>query len=86
MRRIFLSFSAVSAAAVLLAHAGCGTSQVSPDAARPAAVVDSVPVEAPAKVPAKLSFNEHIQPILAENCFHCHGPDSGTRECFPQVM
>ena len=80
MRRIFLSFSAVSAAAVLLAHAGCGTSQVSPDAARPAAVVASVPVEAPAKVPAKLSFNEHIQPILAENCFHCHGPDSGTRK------
>jgi len=30
--------------------------------------------------PAKLSYNEHIQPILAENCFHCHGPDSGTRK------
>lgn len=30
--------------------------------------------------PAKLSYNDHIQPILAENCFHCHGPDSGTRK------
>ena len=30
--------------------------------------------------PAKLSYNEHIQPILAENCFSCHGPDSSTRK------
>ncbi len=30
--------------------------------------------------PDKLSYNDHIQPILAENCFHCHGPDSGTRK------
>ncbi|MBL9202864.1 MAG: DUF1553 domain-containing protein [Opitutaceae bacterium] len=30
--------------------------------------------------PARLSYNDHIQPILAENCFHCHGPDSGTRK------
>ena len=28
----------------------------------------------------KLSYNEHIQPILAEYCFHCHGPDAGTRK------
>lgn len=35
-----------------------------------------------AAVPAgqELSFNTHIQPILSENCYHCHGPDSGTRE------
>jgi len=26
-----------------------------------------------------VSFNEHIQPILSANCYHCHGPDSGTR-------
>ena len=31
-------------------------------------------------LPDKVSFNEHIQPILSENCYHCHGPDSGTRE------
>jgi hypothetical protein len=31
------------------------------------------------KLPAEISFNEHIQPILSEYCYHCHGPDSGTR-------
>lgn len=31
-------------------------------------------------LPEKISFNEHIQPILSEYCYHCHGPDSGTRE------
>lgn len=30
--------------------------------------------------PAKLSFNDHIQPILADNCFACHGLDSGSRK------
>ncbi len=45
----------------------------------------SVPALAKTKVvkftlPEKISFNEHIQPILSENCYHCHGPDSGTRE------
>ena len=30
-------------------------------------------------LPEKVSFNEHIQPILSEYCYHCHGPDSATR-------
>ena len=30
-------------------------------------------------LPEKISFNEHIQPILSEYCYHCHGPDGGTR-------
>jgi hypothetical protein len=30
--------------------------------------------------PEKISYNEHIQPILAENCFLCHGPDSASRK------
>ncbi len=33
--------------------------------------------DAPAGSP--ISFNASIQPILSENCYHCHGPDSGTR-------
>ena len=27
-----------------------------------------------------VSFNQVIRPILADKCFHCHGPDSATRE------
>jgi hypothetical protein len=28
----------------------------------------------------KLSFNRDVRPILAENCFACHGPDSASRQ------
>ena len=35
---------------------------------------------APVSLPEKISFNQHVQPILSEYCYHCHGPDSGTRE------
>ncbi len=27
-----------------------------------------------------IRFNEHIRPLLAENCLGCHGPDSASRE------
>lgn len=27
-----------------------------------------------------LSFNAHVQPILAENCYACHGADPGSRK------
>ncbi|WP_394793269.1 DUF1553 domain-containing protein [Armatimonas sp.] len=29
---------------------------------------------------AKISFTREIRPILAENCFLCHGPDPGSRQ------
>ncbi|MBV9470163.1 MAG: DUF1553 domain-containing protein [Abitibacteriaceae bacterium] len=29
---------------------------------------------------AKVQFNKDIRPILAENCFACHGPDPGARK------
>jgi hypothetical protein len=29
---------------------------------------------------AKVSFNNVIQPILSENCYPCHGPDSASRK------
>jgi len=28
----------------------------------------------------KLSFNRDVRPILSDNCFACHGPDSGNRQ------
>jgi hypothetical protein len=31
-------------------------------------------------LPEKVSFNEHVQPILSEYCYRCHGPDSWTWE------
>jgi mono/diheme cytochrome c family protein/cytochrome c553 len=43
-----------------------------------AAVCTGWAASAPAQ--KEVSYNEHIQPIFAENCFHCHGPDSGTRK------
>ncbi len=34
----------------------------------------------PALAADKVQFNRDIRPILAENCFRCHGPDSGSRK------
>src|SRR5688500_5887052 len=30
--------------------------------------------------PDKIEVNRDIRPILAENCFKCHGPDKNVRE------
>src|SRR5437588_10602300 len=35
---------------------------------------------APARDRQKLEFNRDIRPILAENCFACHGPDKAARK------
>jgi len=39
----------------------------------------AVPAAEKMTLPAEVSFNEHIQPILSEYCYHCHGPDATTR-------
>src|SRR5881275_1976513 len=38
-----------------------------------------MPVPA-ARAGEKLEYNRDIRPILAENCFACHGPDSASRK------
>ncbi len=55
----------LSASIALLVDAGCGHAPDTPPAAAP---------------PAKVAFNRDIQPILAENCYGCHGPDPGSRK------
>ncbi len=35
---------------------------------------------APPRTPAKVLYNRDVRPILAENCFACHGPDSAARK------
>src|SRR5262252_243963 len=34
----------------------------------------------PARAADKLEYNRDVRPILAENCFACHGPDSASRK------
>ncbi|MBE7169434.1 MAG: PSD1 domain-containing protein [Williamsia sp.] len=33
-----------------------------------------------AALPAEVSYNFHIRPILSDKCFKCHGPDANKRE------
>lgn len=32
------------------------------------------------RVPKVVRFNQHVRPILSDNCFFCHGPDKAKRE------
>ena len=47
---------------------------------RPVKLPGSTAARATAALPAKLSFNEHVQPILSEHCYQCHGLDSNARK------
>jgi mono/diheme cytochrome c family protein len=54
--------------------------QAAPTQAKPqAAAKPAATVKAPAPV-GKLRYNRDIRPILADNCFACHGPDSAARK------
>ena len=41
----------------------------------------AVPIpKAKTAAPARLHFNQDVLPILGENCYSCHGPDSASRQ------
>lgn len=78
-----MKFAYLATLPALLLLSGCGddssaTSEKPNDKATTETSESSVATTA--ALPETISFNEHIQPILSEYCYHCHGPDSGTRE------
>lgn len=75
----FLLATTVVATARRDAHAAPDSSRWVPLQVRLAAVDSTAPVAAPAnaKPAVKLQFAGDIRPILAENCFSCHGPEKG---------
>jgi len=85
--RPFRPFHLAAAALLTLALARCERPEEpepDPGVQAPAekrAPADTAPADTPIPVslPAKVGFNEHIQPILSESCYHCHGPDAETR-------
>ena len=69
------------ALALCLPLASCDRQSATVRSEAPAAPdATAAPDAIPVALPETVSFNEHIQPILSEYCYHCHGPDSGTRE------
>lgn len=40
----------------------------------------ATPIASAQAVRGPIEYNKHIRPILTENCFSCHGPDSASRE------
>ena len=46
----------------------------------PLAVADDTRAEDKSALPDTVEFNRDIRPLLSENCYKCHGPDSKTRE------
>jgi len=75
-----ITISCVAASLTLLASA-CKRGSTQGNVTPPAVGSSSAsPENLPISLPKEVSFNEHIQPILSEYCYHCHGPDSGTRK------
>src|SRR5262245_20648670 len=45
-----------------------------------APIADVAPMPRDAKPRGTIEYNRDVRPILAENCFACHGPDSAARK------
>lgn len=71
-----MMFRALGSVALAVLMTACDPSSPTPEVESVAAIS----LEAPKSIlPEVVSFNEHVQPLLSEYCYHCHGPDSGTR-------
>lgn len=44
------------------------------------ALLTAALLSTPALAQKKLDYNQEVRPILSENCFYCHGPDSKHRQ------
>ncbi len=73
---------AASCVATLFFAIGCSKPQAAAGSAAQHAAAAKPGGKAAAAVAAvkKISFNEKIQPILADNCYACHGTDPGSRK------
>jgi mono/diheme cytochrome c family protein len=78
--RFLLGAGCTVLAAALLTQTGCSQRALVGPAATPVAASPTVSPSASVPAPARLSFNDHIQPILADNCYTCHGADSSSRK------
>ena len=43
-------------------------------------LIAGIALTGPAIAADKLEYNRDVRPILADNCFACHGPDSAARK------
>lgn len=77
VRRNSLRHASFLAAFLLIA--GC-TKQQDDVASSPTETSKSDGAPSTATAPLDVSFNEHIRPILSDNCFACHGPDVDNQE------
>lgn len=59
---------------------GCSEEAVQTDVSSAETGMENIPVAVKISADTPLSFNQHVQPILSEYCYHCHGPDSGSRK------
>ena len=39
-----------------------------------------IPLDSPSLIADEINYTRDIQPILANHCYACHGPDQATRE------
>jgi hypothetical protein len=72
-------FLRVSQIALVLGYVGLAVIPASSAADSATNKNEALNNSAPAK-PGKLEYNRDVRPILAENCFSCHGPDSASRK------